>query len=110
MSGLDEQLNDVPICPNCGKRPDYWVTFVNGESVIWFYSNNYKKNRLGSPYNRYMCEGKKLRLTRETILDKAQCFGNGCHTVFKIDKYPQLLKYLQRLFYRYFPDEMYGTD
>ena len=32
MSGIDEQIGDIPDCPNCGKRPAYWT--LSNESKV----------------------------------------------------------------------------
>ena len=47
MSGIDEQFQDIPKCPECGKKVDYWIletTFDDGSihsMTAWLFSNSY---------------------------------------------------------------------
>ena len=40
MSGIDEQILDVPLCPKCGKQSNYWIgDFRRGQ--CWLLSDRY---------------------------------------------------------------------
>ena len=50
MSGKDEEPDrDIPICPKCGKKPDFWILYPvnNMEGVhgwYWLFSDKYLEN------------------------------------------------------------------
>jgi len=46
MSGVDEQIRDIPICPVCGEKPDFWILYPNMERTgvngwYWLHSDKY---------------------------------------------------------------------
>ena len=46
MSGIDEQIRDIPICPICGNIPYFWVLYPNiqqdiGNGWYWLFSDAY---------------------------------------------------------------------
>ena len=49
MSGKDEEPErDVPVCPRCGRKPDFWILYpdinMNGENGWhWLFSDKYVK-------------------------------------------------------------------
>lgn len=46
MSGIDEHIPDVPVCPTCGERPSFWILYPCKEQTgefgfYWLHSDNY---------------------------------------------------------------------
>jgi len=46
LSGVDEQILDVPICPVCGGRPSFWILYPTIERTgrygwYWLHSDEY---------------------------------------------------------------------
>lgn len=111
MSGIDEQPKNIPKCPYCHKRPQYWTVHSGREPAIWFYSQEYlDSGELGEPYNQYKGEARYLRLEGDPVeFEKATCMG-GCGK--KITSYdePELFTQIQKLFDSYFPHAIIRTD
>jgi len=46
MSGLDEQISDIPKCPECGGKPWFWILSVDNlrgfdSKWLWLFGNDY---------------------------------------------------------------------
>lgn len=46
MSGIDEQIPDVPVCPTCGKKPSFWTLYptvrrTGKHGWYWLHSDKY---------------------------------------------------------------------
>ena len=49
MSGIDEQIRDIPMCPKCGERPSFWILYPTIEQTgvhgwYWLHSDEYLKD------------------------------------------------------------------
>jgi len=49
MSGIDEQIPDVPVCPICEGRPSFWILYptrtrTGKHGWYWLHSDEYLKN------------------------------------------------------------------
>lgn len=112
MSGMDEQVQDVPKCPKCGKIPQYWSVKVNDKSGLWFYSESYRmSSSVGKPYSDYKGEGFHKVLFEMQLRDmtSATCMG-GCGYIFLSHDNSELFYSFYEFYKRYFPQEIYRTD
>jgi len=116
MSGIDEQNRDVPECPTCGKKPDYWTVESGGKPTIWFYSEAHRSdesyNGLPTPYNNYMGEGHyKVLSSGKPIFNRATCMGErGCGKVAFLTDHKELFERFYNMYVEFFPHKIYRTD
>lgn len=62
MSGKDERPNaDIPICPECGSMPDFWILSVNSFKWFWLHSEDYlDQHPLFKKVTSYRCNPVEL--------------------------------------------------
>lgn len=49
MSGNEERIFDIPICPECGEMPAFWImnfSTSTNDGSLWFFSEEYIKMSL----------------------------------------------------------------
>jgi hypothetical protein len=117
MSGLDEQINEVPMCPSCKKIPGYWTigVYKNTDTldelyIVWFYSKYYIMRAATEPYAKYRGEYredriKEIGIQNITKFDIACC--SSCNKTFKLIEESFLSDILFRLFIQLYPDKLW---
>jgi hypothetical protein len=84
MSGLDEQIVDNEVCPECLGTPTSWRGCIRKEGsdllyVVWMYSKEYLKKDLGAPYNQYAGEYVISTIKDDTpyinVVECSRCFA-----------------------------------
>lgn len=51
MSGIDEQIQDIPLCPICRNMPHFWILYPTMEQDVgngwyWIFSDEYLENKV----------------------------------------------------------------
>jgi hypothetical protein len=110
MSGLDEQIIDIPLCPECGRRPGYWTIYIKGLPKIWFYSFTYMethssimKPNIYGEYKHIKDVSKKDDIVLEMVICKGE---NSCGSKMYLNKGNSFGSKIYRTFYSIFPDKM----
>ena len=114
MSGIDEVLREIPICPVCGGRPDYWtIRGTRGIPVLWLFSEKYRK-KYSENYGGSVQQCGEVRLEELRAVNyklaNACCMGIGCHAEFEVLEYPKLFNAFYSLFDNWFPNKLTRTD
>ncbi len=112
MSGIDDYIRDIPECPECGKRPEYWTIKIGNNPVLWLFSNHYRltthqdygnsTDEYGEVHHNDVKDG-------DFEFSEASCMGIGCRAVFLAKEYPDLFRTFYRMFDRLYPDKLAGT-
>lgn len=99
MSGIDEQIADVPVCPLCKERPSFWVLYPTmvrtGEhGWYWLHSDKYLKLDLDSEklVSASMHEGKSTTLDE---IMQVVCHPQGGPSHIFTSKHPTFHEALQ---------------
>lgn len=59
MSGIDEQpIKDIPVCPECGKRPNFWILYStmaqnSTRGWYWLFSDDYLERNTHNKLERH---------------------------------------------------------
>ena len=80
MSGIDEQIRDIPMCPACDNIPLFWVLYPNMEQNVkdgwyWLFSDAYIERH--TEYSKLM--SKESYLKRSPTLDDIVCIICGSY-------------------------------
>ena len=102
MSGIDEQIRDIPICPACENIPNFWILYPNtkqsiGDGWYWLFSDAYIERH--TAYTKLMSmEG---YFKRVTTLDDIVCIICGSYNKHEfITDHPvfqEVIQYAMRL-------------
>jgi len=104
MSGIDEQISDIPDCPNCGERPNFWVLYPDAERTglngwYWLHSDKF----LGGEHHFSKLSVKGglggIRPTLNDIVRVVCSAGNAAHHVFTSEHlvFQEVLQLARRL-------------
>jgi len=110
MSGIDECFGDIPKCPRCGKRPDYWTIFTMHGPTLWFFAEEYRRRREDMYEYSYDIrgEGHYRELEGAFLLTKATCMS-GCGKDVRLDDHPEIFKIFNKMFEMFYPDKIVRT-
>lgn len=111
MSGIDECLREIPECPRCGKRPNYWTINTIKGPTLWLFSEEYRHQReeMYGSNPEMRGEGHYKVLTGAFKFIKGTCMG-GCGKEVRVDDYPDTLNLFFKMFEMYFPSKIQRTD
>ena len=107
MSGIDEQIIEIPVCPVCDKRPPYWTVYVDGYAALWFYSKSYVEGKEEYMKNGFVGagDGMKRRYVQgipPEKLQRAVCM-HTCHASIPLDYSVEVRDVLCKILRRDFP-------
>ena len=111
MSGIDECFGDIPKCPSCRKRPEYWTISTMHGPTLWFFSVEYRRRREEMYKISFDIrgEGHYRDLEGDFLLTKAACMS-GCGREARPDDHPEIFKIFYKMFEMFFPDDIKRTD
>lgn len=85
---------DIPVCPKCGEKPEYWYLYTSGKTAAWLLSDGYAAS---TRLNKV-----KLFSTEFCDMDAVKCWRTHWYYLDSpVAK--QVIEYM-----RYFNNERYG--
>ena len=111
MSGIDECTQDIPECPECGDRPDYWTISYNGKPILWLFSKAYRIIREERYSSNPDMRGEGYYNVLEDVFEftSAKCMS-GCGVTIGLDEHPEMRTAFYKIFNIHFPSEIKRTD